>query len=118
MEMQTQRTDFGHSGREMVGRFETVALKRTRCHVQTARGGGLLRDTGAQSPRCVTARGVGCGGRWEEVQERGDACIPTADSCWWCMAETITILQSNYSPIKTKTLKKLKKNAPFKVNNK
>ena len=44
-------------------------------------GGGLLRDTGAQSRHCVKARGVGCGGRWEEVQERGDACIPTADSC-------------------------------------
>ena len=26
-------------------------------------------------------RGAGCGGRWREVQERGDICIPMADSC-------------------------------------
>ena len=25
-------------------------------------------------------RGVGWGGRWEEVQEEGDICVPTADS--------------------------------------
>ena len=37
-------------------------------------------------------------------------CIPMADSCS-CMAETITILQSNYPPIKNKTkdFKKKKK---------
>ena len=26
-------------------------------------------------------RGVGWGGRWEEVQKGGDMCIPMADSC-------------------------------------
>ena len=26
-------------------------------------------------------RGVGWGGRWEEVQKGGDICIPMADSC-------------------------------------
>ena len=26
-------------------------------------------------------RGVGGGGRWREVQEGGDICIPMADSC-------------------------------------
>ena len=48
--------------------------------------------------------GVG-GGR--EVQERGDICTPVVDSC--CTAETNTILQSNYPPIKNKYSKKLKK---------
>ena len=41
-------------------------------------------------------RGVGVG---REVQEGGDIHIPMADSCWW-MAETNTILQSNYPTIK------------------
>ena len=41
-------------------------------------------------------------GRWEGVQDEGDTCIPVADSnCY--MAETITILSSNYPPIKIKT---------------
>ena len=47
-------------------------------------------------------RWVGWGVR--EVQQGGDICIPMADSCW-CMAETITILQSNYPPIKNKIKK-------------
>ena len=33
------------------------------------------------------------------VQEGGDLCIPSADSCC-CMARTITILLSNYPLIK------------------
>ena len=38
-------------------------------------------------------------GRWEGVQDEGDTCIPVADSnCY--MAETITILSSNYPPFK------------------
>ena len=45
--------------------------------------------------------GVG-GGR--EVQEGGDICIPVVDSC--CTAETNTILQSNFPPIKNKYSKK------------
>ena len=36
--------------------------------------------------------GVGDG---RKVWEGGDTCIPVVDSCW-CMAETNTILQSNY----------------------
>ena len=47
-------------------------------------------------------RWVGWGVR--EVQQGGDICIPMADSCW-CMAEAITILQSNYPPIKNKIKK-------------
>ena len=34
-----------------------------------------------------------------------DTCIPVANSCW-CMANIITILQSNYPPIKINKLKK------------
>ena len=37
------------------------------------------------------------GGR--RVQEGEDTCLSMADSCW-CVAETITILWSNYPPIK------------------
>ena len=40
-----------------------------------------------------------------EVQERGEMCIPLADSCWY-MVETNTVLQSNYPPIKNNKLKK------------
>ena len=36
-----------------------------------------------------------------EVQEGGDICIPMADSCG-CVAETNTILESSYTPIKNK----------------
>ena len=36
-------------------------------------------------------RGVGCGGRWEEVQKGGDICIPMADLCWG-LTENNTIL--------------------------
>ena len=39
------------------------------------------------------------GGR--EVQKGGNICILIADSCW-CLAETNTILQSNYPSIKNK----------------
>ena len=42
--------------------------------------------------------GVG-GGR--EVQEGGGICIPMADTCRW-MAETNTVLSSNYPSIKNK----------------
>ena len=42
--------------------------------------------------------GVGDG---KEVREGGEKCIPMADSCW-CMAETHTILLSNFPPIKNK----------------
>ena len=52
-------------------------------------------------PKQVRWHGEG-GGR--EVQEGGDICIPMADS-YWRMAETITILWSNYPPIKNKIFK-------------
>ena len=35
---------------------------------------------------------------WREVQEGGDIGMPMSDSCR-CMAETNTILESNYPPI-------------------
>ena len=46
-----------------------------------------------------------------EIQE-GNICIPIADSCW-SMAETNTILCSNYSQLKINKLKK-KKNKEYK----
>ena len=49
-------------------------------------------------------RGLGCGGRWEGVQDSRDACAPMADSCQ-CVAKTTTILYSNYNPIKINFLK-------------
>ena len=42
---------------------------------------------------------VGCG---RQAQEEGDICILTADSLY-SIAETNTILQSNYTPIKKKS---------------
>ena len=50
--------------------------------------------------------GVGDG---REVQEGEDICIPMSDWCW-CMAETNTILWSDYPPIKNEILKKKFKN--------
>ena len=34
-----------------------------------------------QTGALYQSRGVGCGGRWEEVEKGGDLCIPMADSC-------------------------------------
>ena len=56
------------------------------------------------------------GGQWgriewgvgKEVQEGGDMCILTADSCC-CMAETNTTLYSNYPLINNKFKKKKKR---------
>ena len=42
-----------------------------------------------------------------EIQEEGNICIPIADSCW-SMAETNTILCSNYPQLKINKLKKKK----------
>ena len=65
--------------------------------------GNLLYDSGS-SNQCSELEGKGgVGGR--EVQEGRDICIPVADSCW-CMAETSTILKSNYPPIKNINFKK------------
>ena len=53
------------------------------------------------------SRGEGRGGRKEEVQEGADICISMAD---WCLsvAETNTILKSNYPKLKINKLKKKK----------
>ena len=49
---------------------------------------------------------LGWGGRWEGGSRRlGHIYISMDDSCW-CMAETFTILQNNYHPIKNKWLEK------------
>ena len=45
------------------------------------------------------------GGR--EVQKIGDRCIPMANLCWY-MAETNTIIYSDYPPIKNKQIKSQK----------
>jgi len=47
-------------------------------------------------------------GRGREVQEGGGICILMADSCC-CMAETNTVLQSNYPSIKNEYVKKISK---------
>ena len=60
--------------------------------------GNLLYNTG--SPKPVLCHNLG-GGRGWEVLEGGDICIPMADSCLY-VAEAITILHSNYPPIKKK----------------
>ena len=44
-------------------------------------------------------RGVGCGGRWEEVQSEGIYVYLMADSCWG-LTENNKILKSNYPSIK------------------
>ena len=58
-------------------------------------------------PRGWDGAGAGRG-----VEEGAQTCIPVGDSCW-DMAETSTVLQSNYPPIKnTLKLKKKKKIFP------
>ena len=69
-------------------------------------GGNLLCDAGSSNPvlsdKLEGWNGVGSG---KEVQDGGDMCVPVADSCSR-MAETNTVLQSNYPPIKNKLIKK------------
>ena len=50
---------------------------------------------------CDNLEGWGGVGGGREIQEGGDVCIPMTDSCC-CMAETNTILYSNYPSIKNK----------------
>ena len=67
--------------------------------VKQIASGSLMYDAGSPSQFSVTTLMDGVGrevGRG--VQEGKDPCMPIADSCW-CMAEAITILQSNYPPI-------------------
>ena len=47
-------------------------------------------------------------GEGSEVQEGGDVCIHIADSLH-CTAETNTTLYSNYTPIKKKTVKNMRR---------
>ena len=73
-----------------------------------------LMMQGAQIWCSVTTEGwngppKGVGG-WREVQEGGDIGMPMNESCR-CMAETNTILESNYPPIKKK--KNLKIDLPY-----
>ena len=50
---------------------------------------------------CDNLEGWDAEGGGREVQQGGDICVPVADSCG-CMAETNTILESNYPLIKKK----------------
>ena len=60
-------------------------------------------EMSSNSVLCENLKGWDVEGGGEQVQERGDACIPMADSCW-CTAENNTTLQSNYPPIKNKLI--------------
>ena len=62
-------------------------------YVKWIASGNLLYDSGTSrsSLLCDNLEGWDVVGGGREVQERGDICIPVADSCW-CMAETNTIL--------------------------
>ena len=48
-------------------------------------------------------RGIERGGMWEVGSGWGNTCILLASSCW-CMAKAVTILSSNYCPIKINKL--------------
>ena len=64
--------------------------------------GSLLYDAGSSNGALWQSRGSEMGwevGGW--FNRNGTIYIAMADSCW-CMAETDTILQSNYPPIKNK----------------
>ena len=57
-------------------------------------------------PTCLPKETLQGGGR--QVQEGGDIRTPMTYSCWW-MAETNTILKSNYPSIKNKCVNKQEK---------
>ena len=64
-------------------------------------------------PTCLPKETLQGGGR--QVQEGGDIRTPMTYSCWW-MAETNTILKSNYPSIKNKCVNKQEKkerNSPY-----
>ena len=58
---------------------------------------------GAHTSALWQPRGAGRGGRWEGGSGGRRLRISMADSCWW-MAETNTILQSNYPSTKDKQI--------------
>ena len=68
-------------------------------YVKQRAGRNFLCDTGAQLSALWKPRGVGWEEDGKEVQKGKDICILVADSSWY-MAETNTILWSNYPPIK------------------
>ena len=68
-------------------------------YVKQIANGNLMGDAGS-SNLVLCDNLEGCGDR-SEVPEEGDIRIPMADS-FWCVAETNTILGSNYPSIKNK----------------
>ena len=68
-------------GEEMVRCVQRVTRKLTSSYVKYIANGNLLYVSGNPNRGSVSSRGVGWGGRWREVQEGGDICIPMADSC-------------------------------------
>ena len=93
-----------HRGKEQRVRIQRVALRQTLLYVKLEsqwKFAGWIREL--KSRVLWQLRGVGWVGGEKELQQEGDIGIPmyTADSCW-CLAETNTILQSNYPSIKNK----------------
>ena len=66
------------------------SAEHTTIHKTEPMGIGRVMH-GTQTRALQQPKGVGWGGRSEEVQKGGDACIPMTDSCW-CVAETNAIL--------------------------
>ena len=62
----------------------------TLSYVKSMASGNLLYDLGNSR-----WDDVGWGGKWEGVSRGRGHAYTYADSCW-CMAETHTVLQSNY----------------------
>ena len=67
---------------------DSVSKKKKPAYVKQIANGNLLYVSGTQT-RALEGLDGEEGGR--EVQERGDICVPMANSCW-CVAETNTIL--------------------------
>ena len=88
-------------GKGRVGRTERAA-RTAHTSMQTA--SGELYSTGSTVSRSAMTAGVRQGDA-KEAQEGEDVCVYIANSLC-CIAETNTILQSNYTPIK-KSLQRL-----------
>ena len=88
----------GDSGMRWENNTETYTLE----YVKQIASGTLIYDTGKPKP-VLCDNLEGCYGEVDgkELWKGTDKCISNAD-WWWCMAEIITILQSNYSLIKNK----------------
>ena len=89
----------------MIGRKERVGPIQSRTEtyplaaVKQRANGKWPQSTELGLVPCDNSEGRDGVGGGREVQERGDVCIPVADSCW-CVLETSTTLCSNYPPIK------------------